>query len=85
MESIFILFAYMFGSIPTAYIIAKRFARLNILHVGSGNSGASNLMFQTNFFVGISGGAIDVFIKGFLLNFLSNFSEIFFCSDNEKD
>ena len=66
MESIFILFAYMFGSIPTAYIIAKRFARLNILHVGSGNSGASNLMFQTNFFVGISGGAIDVFIKGFL-------------------
>ena len=66
MESIFILFAYMFGSIPTAYIIAKRFARLNILHVGSGNSGASNLMFQTNFFVGISGGAIDVVIKGFL-------------------
>ena len=56
MEIIFILFAYMFGSIPTAYIIAKRFARLNILHVGSGNSGASNLMFQTNFFVGISGG-----------------------------
>ena len=55
--SIFIFFAYIFGGIPTAYIIAKRIANLNILHVGSGNSGASNLMFQTNFFVGISAGA----------------------------
>ena len=61
---IFILIAYFWGGIPTAYILGKRMFGLNILHVGSGNSGATNLMFQTNFFVGILGGAIDVFIKG---------------------
>lgn len=71
MESIYILFAYMFGSIPTAYILAKHFAGLNILSVGSGNSGATNLMFQTNFFVGILGGAVDFFIKGVLPIFLA--------------
>jgi len=46
---------------------------LNILHVGSGNSGASNLMFQTNFFVGISAGAIDAFVKGFFPIFFAKF------------
>jgi len=73
MESIFIFFAYMFGGIPTAYIIAKRVGNLNILHVGSGNSGASNLMFQTNFFIGICGGVIDLFVKGFFPIFFAKF------------
>lgn len=37
-----IIFAYLFGSIPTGYILAK-FKGINIREVGSGNIGATNV------------------------------------------
>ncbi len=41
-ELLFIIFAYMIGSIPTALIISRRFFGIDIREYGSGNMGATN-------------------------------------------
>lgn len=41
-EIIFIILAYLVGSIPTALIISKRFFDIDIREYGSGNMGATN-------------------------------------------
>ena len=56
--------AYLFGAIPTAYLVARRLRGIDIREYGSGNVGASNLSEHTNKWVGILLGAFDAIGKG---------------------
>ena len=42
-ELIFVVFAYLVGSIPTGLLLAKAFAGVDIREAGSGNIGATNV------------------------------------------
>jgi glycerol-3-phosphate acyltransferase PlsY len=42
-ELIFVVFAYLVGSIPTGLLLAKAFAGVDIRNTGSGNIGATNV------------------------------------------
>ncbi|MCI0865062.1 MAG: glycerol-3-phosphate acyltransferase, partial [Chloroflexi bacterium] len=39
---------YLFGSIPTAYLLVKHFAGKNIMQFGSANVGTTNVLRATN-------------------------------------
>lgn len=58
---------YLMGSIPTAYLILKKFKGIDITKVGSGNVGAMNSYEVTN----SKGHGFLVFIIDFLKGFLS--------------
>lgn len=61
----YIIFAYLFGSIPFAFIIGKIFGKVDIRKVGSGNPGATNV-FRT---VGKTAGIFTFIadgLKGFI-------------------
>ena len=60
---------YLLGSIPTAYLILKKFKGIDITKVGSGNVGAMNSYEVTN----SKGHGFSVFIIDFLKGFLSVF------------
>ncbi len=79
---LFILFAYLAGSIPFAYIIAKCHG-INLREVGSGNIGATNLSRALNkrwgyfcFFLDVMKGFTPVFISVQLLCEFSNAFEL---------
>jgi glycerol-3-phosphate acyltransferase PlsY len=57
--------AYFFGSMPTAVLVARRVAGINILEVGSGNPGASNIFRTLGPRWAITTFAVDVF-KGYM-------------------
>lgn len=38
-----LVFAYLVGSVPVGYVVARRFAGIDIRHFGSGNVGAANV------------------------------------------
>ncbi|NLT44156.1 glycerol-3-phosphate acyltransferase [Mesotoga sp. BH458_6_3_2_1] len=57
------LFAYLIGSIPTAFLIGKIFYGFDIRKQGTGNMGASNMVAVKGWKIGILTGAID-FMKG---------------------
>ncbi|RXQ95794.1 glycerol-3-phosphate 1-O-acyltransferase [Ancylomarina salipaludis] len=42
-EILFVLFSYLLGAIPMGYLLTKRFAGKNILELGSGNIGSTNV------------------------------------------
>jgi glycerol-3-phosphate acyltransferase PlsY len=44
MTALILLCAYLFGSIPFSYIVARRFGVADVRRVGSGNVGATNVM-----------------------------------------
>jgi glycerol-3-phosphate acyltransferase PlsY len=59
-----VLFAYLFGSIPFGFLVAK--ARgVNIKQVGSGNIGATNVARNLGWKIGAFVGVLD-FLKGYL-------------------
>lgn len=65
----FIVTAYLLGSIPFGKLIAKRVARINITQRGSGNIGATNVARE----LGITWGLVTLLLdmlKGFLPVFL---------------
>lgn len=65
----FIVTAYLLGSIPFGKLIAKQVARINITQRGSGNIGATNVARE----LGISWGLVTLLLdmlKGFLPVFL---------------
>lgn len=68
---IFIIIAYLFGSIPTGYLLVKRKKGLDIRNIGSGATGGTNvsriLGIQWGFLVGV----FDA-LKGFLPVFLAS-------------
>ena len=61
-----ILLSYCWGAIPTAYLVAKYYAKIDITKHGSQNVGASNLAINTNHLIGYLIGAFDAFGKGSL-------------------
>ncbi|MEW6618107.1 MAG: glycerol-3-phosphate 1-O-acyltransferase PlsY [bacterium] len=66
-----IIFSYLIGAIPTAYIIGRIFGKVDIRTVGSGNVGASNVYRIVGKTAGISVLIIDI-LKGFLPIYLVN-------------
>lgn len=62
--------SYLVGSFPTAYVIGKRFRRIDLSRDGTGNIGAMNAYAVTGSkMIGISVGLIDL-MKGFSVTFL---------------
>jgi glycerol-3-phosphate acyltransferase PlsY len=62
---LYVVFAYLCGSIPFAYIIAKNVAKVDICTVGSGNSGTTNVFRSVGKSAGIATFVADV-LKGFI-------------------
>ncbi|GHT69644.1 glycerol-3-phosphate acyltransferase [Endomicrobiia bacterium] len=62
---LYIIFTYLCGSIPFAYIIAKVVGKVDIRTVGSGNPGATNVLRSIGKGAGIATFAADT-LKGFI-------------------
>jgi glycerol-3-phosphate acyltransferase PlsY len=59
-----ILASYLWGGVPSAYLVARYLKGIDIREYGTGNVGASNLMEQVNRRVGLLLGAFDALGKG---------------------
>jgi glycerol-3-phosphate acyltransferase PlsY len=57
---IVLITGYLFGSIPFAYLLARRHRGIDLRQAGSGNVGAANLLRTTTKKIGISAMALDV-------------------------
>ena len=55
-----IVFGYLVGSVPFAYLVTKRVAGIDVRSVGSGNAGAANVLRSTRPAVGAVVVALDV-------------------------
>lgn len=65
--SVFVIIgAYLWGSIPSAYIVARYAKGIDIRGYGSGNVGATNLMGQMGVLTGLALGSFDCVVKGTL-------------------
>lgn len=69
LKIMYIIFAYLCGAIPFAYIIAKAVGKVDIRTVGSGNPGATNV-FRT---IGKGAGSVT-----FILDALKGFVPVWF-------
>ncbi|HOO75557.1 MAG TPA: glycerol-3-phosphate 1-O-acyltransferase PlsY [Tepiditoga sp.] len=68
MNILFLIMAYLVGSIPFSYIIPKLMTGMDVRQYGSKNVGASNAVYTTNFKVGVFC-FIGDFFKGFIVYF----------------
>lgn len=55
-----LLVGYLLGSIPFAYLLARRHRGIDLRRAGSGNVGAANLLRTTTRKIGVSAMALDV-------------------------
>jgi glycerol-3-phosphate acyltransferase PlsY len=62
---LYLIFAYLCGSIPFAYIVAKAIKKVDIRKVGSGNPGTTNIFRSIGKGAGIVVFALDT-LKGFI-------------------
>ncbi len=60
---IFLLLAYLIGSLPTALLVSRAIAHLDIRRLGDGNMGARNTQHVFGWRAGLIVGFVD-FIKG---------------------
>jgi len=60
-----LIFSYLLGSIPTAYILARSIKGIDIRKVGSGNPGATNITRIAGMGIGLLVFVIDA-LKGFI-------------------
>lgn len=58
------IFAYVAGTVPTAYLIARLVKRVDIRNYGSGNVGGSNLFYHVGKCWVVVLGVFDVLVKG---------------------
>ncbi len=65
-DMIFIIAAYLWGGIPTAYLVARMRSGIDIRNYGSGNVGASNALVQLGAKAGVAIGLFDLIGKGIL-------------------
>ena len=65
-DGILIAIAYLWGSIPTAYLVARFTSGIDIREYGSGNVGASNAVAHLGAKTGVLIGAFDLVGKGIL-------------------
>jgi glycerol-3-phosphate acyltransferase PlsY len=63
---LYIIFAYLCGSVPFAYIIAKVFGKIDIRNFGSKNPGATNVFRMLGIGFGILTFILDA-LKGFVI------------------
>lgn len=70
----YFLICFFLGSIPTAYLVAKT-KGIDIKKVGSGNSGATNVLRSVGATHGFVVMVIDI-LKGFLAVFISKYFEL---------
>lgn len=63
-SALMIIGAYLWGSIPSAYIVARYAKGIDIRGYGSGNVGATNLMGQMGVLAGFVLGSFDCVVKG---------------------
>ena len=56
--------AYLLGSIPSAFLLARYLRGIDIREYGSGNVGASNVMAHLGLRTGIALGVFDTLFKG---------------------
>lgn len=59
-----IIIAYCWGSVPTAYLVARNIEGIDIRDYGTGNVGASNVIIQMGRRLGVSIGLFDGLAKG---------------------
>ena len=64
--AIIVIAAYLVGSIPTAYLVAKYKAGIDIRQYGSGNVGAANVSSHVGARIGFTLGTFDCVAKGVL-------------------
>jgi glycerol-3-phosphate acyltransferase PlsY len=62
---LYLIFAYLCGSIPFAYIVAKAIKKVDIRKVGSGNPGTTNVFRSVGTSAGLAVFALDT-LKGFI-------------------
>jgi len=60
----FVLGAYLWGSVPSAYLVARYFKGIDIREFGSGNVGATNVMVHVGKWTGFLQGVFDFAAKG---------------------
>ena len=65
-EAVAIVLAYLWGALPTAYLVARLRYGVDIRRYGSGNVGASNYMRQIGPRTGFAVGLFDGLAKGAL-------------------
>ena len=59
-----LLYAYLLGSVPAAYIVARLVKGIDLRKVGSGTIGASNVYYNVGRFWILPVGIFDLFVKG---------------------
>ena len=59
-----LLYAYMLGSVPAAWIVARLVKGIDLRKVGSGTIGASNVYYNVGRFWILPVGIFDLFVKG---------------------
>jgi len=65
-SALLILGAYLMGSVPSAYLVARYLKNIDIRRYGSGNAGATNVMLHVGAVTGFSLGTFDCLVKGTL-------------------
>jgi len=65
-----VIFGYISGSFPPAYIIVKLFKNKDIRDIGSGNVGTMNVLRNVDLKLGIITGILDI-AKGFIPTYLA--------------
>src|SRR5882762_3347617 len=83
-EVLFIFFAYLIGSIPTAVWVSRRFFGIDIRDYGSGNAGATNTYRVLGSRWGTFVMIIDM-LKGIIATFLYLVLPFYVASSNEWD
>ena len=63
-NALLVVGAFLVGSIPTAYLVSKYSAGIDIRDYGSGNVGASNVIAHVGIWIGVAQGLFDCLVKG---------------------
>jgi len=69
-DILLVIFGYISGSFPPAYIIVKLFKNKDIRDIGSGNVGTMNVLKNVDLKLGIITGILDI-AKGFIPTYLA--------------
>lgn len=72
-ETLLIVTAYLWGAVPTAYLVARYVKGIDIRNYGSGNVGASNATEHVGGRIGLAIGIFDAIGKGSLTVVIASF------------
>lgn len=69
-DILLVIFGYISGSFPPAYITVKLFKNKDIREIGSGNVGTMNVLRNVDIMIGVITGILDI-AKGFIPTYLA--------------